>query len=105
MAAVMQQLATPPAARRLLLSGNDAVARAVWESGVRVAAAYPGTPATEMLHAVEEPAAADDVLANAVAGEPLAATAGTVLRELRTQSFLAELPVSLDVSTLPPPPQ
>ncbi len=34
---------------RRLLSGNEAVARAVWESGVRVAAAYPGTPSTEML--------------------------------------------------------
>lgn len=31
------------------MSGNEAVARAVWESGTRVAAGYPGTPATEML--------------------------------------------------------
>ena len=38
-----------PAHSRLLMSGNDAVSRAVWEAGVRVAAAYPGTPATEML--------------------------------------------------------
>ncbi|NJA89823.1 4Fe-4S dicluster domain-containing protein [Rhodocyclus tenuis] len=38
-----------PAHSRLFMSGNDAVARAVWEAGVRVAAAYPGTPATEML--------------------------------------------------------
>ena len=37
------------AGSRLLMSGNDAVARAVWEAGARVAAAYPGTPATEML--------------------------------------------------------
>lgn len=41
-----------PAPSRLLMSGNEAVARAVWESGVRVAAAYPGTPATEMLEAI-----------------------------------------------------
>ncbi|MCK6413692.1 MAG: thiamine pyrophosphate-dependent enzyme [Azonexus sp.] len=45
MAAVMPA----PAASRLFLSGNEAVARAVWEAGTRVAAAYPGTPATEML--------------------------------------------------------
>jgi hypothetical protein len=32
-----------------LLTGNEAVARAVWESGVRFAAAYPGTPSTEIL--------------------------------------------------------
>ena len=38
-----------PAGSRQLMSGNDAVARAVWEAGTRVAAAYPGTPATEML--------------------------------------------------------
>jgi indolepyruvate ferredoxin oxidoreductase alpha subunit len=49
MAAVMPSLATPPAAQRLLLSGNEAVARGVWEAGTRVAAAYPGTPATEIL--------------------------------------------------------
>ncbi|MFA7269772.1 MAG: thiamine pyrophosphate-dependent enzyme [Sterolibacterium sp.] len=41
-----------PAQSRLLLSGNEAVARAVWESGVKVAAGYPGTPATEMLEAL-----------------------------------------------------
>jgi hypothetical protein len=52
MAAAMPQMAIPPAASRLLLSGNEAVARAVWESGVRVAAAYPGTPSTEMLEVV-----------------------------------------------------
>lgn len=48
MAAVMPA----PAASRLLLSGNEAVARAVWESGCRVAAAYPGTPSTEMLEVI-----------------------------------------------------
>jgi indolepyruvate ferredoxin oxidoreductase alpha subunit len=37
------------AASRLLLSGNEAIARGVWEAGCKVAAAYPGTPSTEML--------------------------------------------------------
>jgi indolepyruvate ferredoxin oxidoreductase alpha subunit len=32
-----------------ILSGNEAVARGAYESGVRVAAAYPGTPSTEIL--------------------------------------------------------
>ncbi len=32
-----------------LLSGNQALARGAWESGVRVAAGYPGTPSTEIL--------------------------------------------------------
>ncbi|BAF61027.1 MAG: indolepyruvate ferredoxin oxidoreductase subunit alpha [Pelotomaculum sp.] len=32
-----------------LLSGNEAIARGAYESGVTVAAAYPGTPSTEIL--------------------------------------------------------
>jgi len=34
---------------KALLSGNEAVARGAWEAGCRVAAAYPGTPSTEIL--------------------------------------------------------
>lgn len=37
------------AANRLFLSGNEAVARAARDAGCRVAAAYPGTPSTEIL--------------------------------------------------------
>jgi len=32
-----------------ILSGNEAIARGAWEAGVKVAAAYPGTPSTEIL--------------------------------------------------------
>ncbi|MBT4464259.1 MAG: indolepyruvate ferredoxin oxidoreductase subunit alpha [Rhodospirillaceae bacterium] len=32
--------------------GNEALARGAWEAGVRVAAAYPGTPSTEILESV-----------------------------------------------------
>ncbi|MBD3184269.1 indolepyruvate ferredoxin oxidoreductase subunit alpha [Candidatus Poribacteria bacterium] len=35
-----------------LLSGNEAVARGAYESGVIVASAYPGTPSTEILETV-----------------------------------------------------
>ena len=34
---------------KVILSGNEAVARGAYESAVRVAAAYPGTPSTEIL--------------------------------------------------------
>ena len=34
---------------KLILSGNEALARGAWEAGVEVAAAYPGTPSTEIL--------------------------------------------------------
>ncbi|MDP7539396.1 MAG: indolepyruvate ferredoxin oxidoreductase subunit alpha, partial [Alphaproteobacteria bacterium] len=36
------------------MSGNEAIARGAWEGGVRVAAAYPGTPSTEILEALAE---------------------------------------------------
>jgi indolepyruvate ferredoxin oxidoreductase, alpha subunit len=38
----------------LLLSGNEAIARGAWESGVRFASAYPGTPSTEILETIGE---------------------------------------------------
>jgi indolepyruvate ferredoxin oxidoreductase alpha subunit len=34
---------------KVLMSGNEAVARGAWEAGVEVATAYPGTPSTEIL--------------------------------------------------------
>lgn len=37
------------AARLRPLTGNEAIARGAWEAGVRIAAAYPGTPSTEIL--------------------------------------------------------
>ena len=39
-------------ARERLLSGNEAIALGAWEAGVRYAAAYPGTPSTEILPAL-----------------------------------------------------
>ena len=36
---------------RLLLSGNEAIARAAWEAGAQVGVGYPGTPSTEVLEA------------------------------------------------------
>jgi indolepyruvate ferredoxin oxidoreductase alpha subunit len=39
---------------KVLLSGNEAVARGAYESGVRVAAAYPGTPSTEILETLAQ---------------------------------------------------
>ncbi|MFY9316281.1 MAG: thiamine pyrophosphate-dependent enzyme [Burkholderiales bacterium] len=44
MSAVLQ-----PVPSREFLSGNEAVARGAWEAGVEIAAAYPGTPSTEIL--------------------------------------------------------
>lgn len=37
---------------KVILSGNEAIARGAYEAGVKVAAAYPGTPSTEILENV-----------------------------------------------------
>ncbi|MCX7837804.1 MAG: hypothetical protein N2323_07680, partial [candidate division WOR-3 bacterium] len=39
---------------KALLSGNEAVARGAYESGCLVAAAYPGTPSTEILEEISK---------------------------------------------------
>ncbi|MBK5104336.1 MAG: indolepyruvate ferredoxin oxidoreductase subunit alpha [Burkholderiales bacterium] len=41
------------------LTGNEAIARGAWEAGVRVAAAYPGTPSTEIMESLAEYPAGD----------------------------------------------
>ena len=38
--------------KQVLLSGNEAIARGAFESGVKVATAYPGTPSTEILESL-----------------------------------------------------
>ncbi len=38
----------------MLLNGDEAVARGAVEAGIKVAAAYPGTPSTEILEAIAE---------------------------------------------------
>ncbi len=35
-------------------TGNEAIARGVWEAGVKVAAAYPGTPSTEIMENISK---------------------------------------------------
>jgi len=52
-----------------LLSGNEAVALGAYHSGVRVAAAYPGTPSTEILESL---ARFDDVYAEWSTNEKVA---------------------------------
>ena len=39
---------------KVLLSGNEAVARGAYEAGVEIAAAYPGTPSTEILENISK---------------------------------------------------
>ncbi|MCB2101483.1 MAG: indolepyruvate ferredoxin oxidoreductase subunit alpha [Rhodobacterales bacterium] len=45
----MNVVAKPGSQTHTLMSGNEALARGVWEAGARVGCAYPGTPSTEIL--------------------------------------------------------
>jgi TPP-dependent indolepyruvate ferredoxin oxidoreductase alpha subunit len=51
---MVSKIATNKPKSFLLLNGDEAVARAALEVGVKVAASYPGTPATEILEALAE---------------------------------------------------
>jgi indolepyruvate ferredoxin oxidoreductase alpha subunit len=54
------RIVEPEAATEILpLMGNEAIARGAWEAGVGVAAAYPGTPSTEILETLGRYPAAD----------------------------------------------
>ncbi|HEX8042070.1 hypothetical protein, partial [Candidatus Deferrimicrobium sp.] len=43
---------------RILMQGNDAIARGLVEAGCAVAASYPGTPASEILSSIPVAASA-----------------------------------------------
>ena len=58
---------------RVLMSGNEALARAAWEAGVTVASGYPGTPSTEIL---EELVKYDEVYAEWAPNEKVAFETG-----------------------------
>jgi TPP-dependent indolepyruvate ferredoxin oxidoreductase alpha subunit len=54
---------------RVLMNGNEAIARGAYEAGVVVAASYPGTPGTEILASM---ARYDDILADWAVNEKTA---------------------------------
>jgi len=54
-----RQASAQPAVDVLPLMGNEAIARGAWEAGVKVAAAYPGTPSTEILESLGRYPASD----------------------------------------------
>src|SRR3989337_365237 len=59
MRAAQEAADQPQQAKVRPLTGNEAIARGAWEAGVRVAAAYPGTPSTEILESLAKYPAAD----------------------------------------------
>ncbi|HRP97122.1 MAG TPA: thiamine pyrophosphate-dependent enzyme [Rhodocyclaceae bacterium] len=85
-----------PAASRLFMSGNEAVARAVWESGVKVAAAYPGTPSTEIL---EELAHYPDLYAEWSVNEKVSLEVALGASMMGSRAFCAMKHVGLNVAS------
>ena len=59
------------AEQQVPLTGNEAMARGAWEAGVRTAAAYPGTPSTEIMESLAT-FSADDVHAQWSTNEKVA---------------------------------
>jgi indolepyruvate ferredoxin oxidoreductase alpha subunit len=57
---------------RMLLVGNEAIARGALEAGIQVAAAYPGTPATEIIENLSRAAAAHSLYVEWSANEKVA---------------------------------
>ncbi|MBW1774451.1 MAG: indolepyruvate ferredoxin oxidoreductase subunit alpha, partial [Deltaproteobacteria bacterium] len=81
-----------------LLSGNEAVARGAYENGVRVAAAYPGTPSTEILQNL---ARYDGVYAEWAPNEKVAFEVGIGSSLMGIRTLVAMKHVGLNVAADP----
>ena len=82
-----------------LLSGNEAVARGIYEAGVKFASAYPGTPSTEILENVVQ--YKDDVYCEWAPNEKVAveAAAGAAMGGVRSVAAMKH--VGLNVAADP----
>ena len=80
---------------RALLSGDEAVARGAWESGVLVATAYPGTPSTEILESL---AALPGVYAEWSSNEKVAMEVGIGSSMAGVRTLVAMKHVGLNVA-------
>ncbi|MFH0916144.1 MAG: thiamine pyrophosphate-dependent enzyme, partial [bacterium] len=81
-----------------MLSGNEAIARGAWEAGVKLAAAYPGTPSTEIL---EELAKYDDVYSEWSPNEKVAMEVGIGASMAGARALVCMKHVGLNVAADP----
>jgi indolepyruvate ferredoxin oxidoreductase alpha subunit len=81
----MSVLAKDQKGARVLMMGNEAIARGALEAGVRVAAGYPGTPSSEIIESLATVSAARDVYVEWSVNEKVAleVTAAASLANLR----------------------
>jgi len=50
----LNKVSNPPAGKKMVLLGNEAIARGAIEAGVKVVTAYPGTPSSEIVETLLE---------------------------------------------------
>jgi indolepyruvate ferredoxin oxidoreductase alpha subunit len=81
-----------------LLSGNEALALGAYHAGVMVAAAYPGTPSTEILEAVSK---FDDIYAEWSTNEKVAMELGLGAAYAGVRSLVSMKQVGLNVASDP----
>ena len=83
-----------------LMSGNEAVARGLYEAGVSFASAYPGTPSTEILENVAEHYK-DSIMCEWAPNEKVAFEAAVGASIVGGRSFAAMKHVGLNVASDP----
>lgn len=81
-----------------LLSGDEAIARGLYEAGVSFASAYPGTPSTEIL---ENTATYDDIVSEWAPNEKVAMEAAIGASVSGVRSFCAMKMVGVNVAADP----
>ena len=81
-----------------LLTGDEAIARGLYEAGVSFASAYPGTPSTEIL---ENVAKYDDMYAEWAPNEKVAMEAAIGASMSGVRSFAAMKMVGVNVAADP----
>ncbi len=81
-----------------LLIGNEAVARGLYEAGIRVASSYPGTPSTEITECI---AKYDDVYSEWAPNEKVAMEVAAGAAIAGARSFCAMKHVGLNVAADP----
>jgi len=79
-----------------LLSGNEALALGAYHAGIRVAAAYPGTPSTEILETI---ASFDDVYAEWSTNEKVAMEVALGAAYSGVRSLVSMKQVGLNVAS------
>lgn len=85
---------------KVLMTGNEAIARGAYEAGVKYASAYPGTPSTEILENVAT--YKDDILAEWAPNEKVAleASIGGSIAGARTLSCMKHVGVNVAADPL-----